>query len=350
MDSISSLLILSAIFTLALAEGSPLYLLLALILLPLSWKLVEREKRFVLGPWSSTLLTLLALLWALLELFFLSGSFLLSLAHFLILVLLIKNFQPKSTTDYFYLYLLSLILMLVAAVISSELFFGLAFLWYMVCGVWALLLLHFRQETGAEQVVSPPPRPSAGGSLRPLFALVPLLVWGFTLLFFVLVPRLGAGIWQGQVARGLAISGFSETVDLNDIASILESPEVVMWVEIPASPPAPFASSLRWRGRVFDRYSRGRWHAVESPVRWFVADVQDRILLSPPGSRGTELRQRFTLSRLETRVLFGAYRVEQIKGLPWAIQDGAGAIATADPHRYGLKYEVVSRLPPEPGD
>ncbi len=357
---VSYTLIFLGILTLSIAEESVIYVLLSFILLPLSLVWVEHKKQFALSKWSANLLGITAIGYALFELFFLSGSFLVSLTHFLILIQLIKLFQSKTSTDYWHLYLISLIQILVASVISTELIFGVLFVCYMIVGTWALILLHWNQEVerkqGRSDKVSHLSLENGTWFTKSFLihtAILTLCMCLFTSLFFLFIPRLGAGFFQREIKRGMAISGFSETVDLNDIGAILENPQVVMWVEVLDPLPQGSAVPFLWRGLAFDQYRDGRWYAVDLPKRWFAADQEGRILLSstiPSAAHESQrLIQRFTLQHLDTQVIFGAYHPQSIdEGLSWVRKDEADAVFAPYPHTGGIKYQITSLLPVNP--
>jgi transglutaminase-like putative cysteine protease len=176
------------------------------------------------------------------------------------------------------------------------------------------------------------------------------------LVFFLLTPRLWIG--SGQQFRdeprpgiSLAVSGFSDNVQLGQFGKILTSPEPVFRVRLADARSGVALDVERYalglgldeplfRGAVLSQYDSrsGIWVSVESgtPVR-----VPRRIL-------GGFVRQEFTLAPIDTDVLFAmhpvrACRIETHRGPAAGYQDPWSArLFAAHSHGSESRYDVYS--------
>jgi hypothetical protein len=90
-----------------------------------------------------------------------------------------------------------------------------------------------------------------------------VIVAALTLPFFFLIPRLGGGGVARGFGEGEAITGFSERVELGQVASIKKSPRVVMRIRLDRRPPR----YLRWRGIALEVYDGRAWSLLTDPDR-----------------------------------------------------------------------------------
>jgi hypothetical protein len=94
------------------------------------------------------------------------------------------------------------------------------------------------------------------------FALLNALLWGGVILLFVLLPRVHfPQMAPGIFGTGKTLSGFSESFDLNGLASIL--PDHSPAFRIDGMVENPRNTSLYWRMLVFDHYHRGRFQRAD---------------------------------------------------------------------------------------
>jgi len=124
------LMVMAGALSLAVAEESLTYTTIILVGVITSYFWVEEKKVFYLSERLKTPLTIIYLLFAFLDMSLFSRSFVMTLAHLLLLIQLTKLLGKKSDGDYFQIYLISLALLIVAAVITVELYF---FFFFIVC-------------------------------------------------------------------------------------------------------------------------------------------------------------------------------------------------------------------------
>ena len=234
------------------------------------------------------------------------GNWLLHALEFALLMTISRLFQRRFAKDYLQLYVLSFLLMLVAAVIHPSLTFALSFLVYTVLAIWGLTMVHLvadieiRTKTGPEHLL-PAARPLSsrlpwrrnrapkgakwadvpespvaaetlawrrrrliGGGFLVASSLMALGVLLCSMVFFFLFPRLGMGFFFAQTRGSQAVVGFSDEVELGQFGKLKSSAQVVMRVRFPDEA-ARLHEPLRIRGISFDRWQGTRWTRLTDP-------------------------------------------------------------------------------------
>ena len=284
-----------------------------------------------------------------------SGDLLTSGIHFLLVLMVIKLFNLHHRRDYVHLYAISLVAILAAASLTSELWYFPVFLAYLLAGVWTLLLFQLTQDNS----ISSTSIPQGHEPSEPYGRLTPKLFWlanglaaatfGLTLVMFFVTPRVSAGFYQKGYGENLRTSGFSNTVDLGSIGPIKRDRSVVMRVELPDRPPHE-VGRFYLRGMAFDRYDGTSWANQLSYRRNLSEDSPETFTLRSSQSHkspahGSALRQHIQLEPLDTPVLFAAPFAESINGRFPAVQsDVTGALYLPFPSSTRIEYSAVSRL------
>ena len=106
---------------------------------------------------------------------------------------------------------------------------------------------------------------------------------------FMAMPRLGR-VLPSNFLRGAALSGFTESVRLGEVARIKLNPQVVMRVRVKSPPQAP-RQWLRWRGLALDHYEDGNWSRFMPPPKHGHGEIADnRRLAGWPAEDRRKLR------------------------------------------------------------
>lgn len=264
-----------------------------------------------------------AFAWTVLE--SLRGRLLTAGALFLCFLLINKLWNRHSSRDYLHVYAISFLMLVAGAVLNNDLTYAACFFAYVVFATWTLTLFHLRREMeenylikhsdgGAERVEVDRilnSRRIVGWPFLGATALVSLAIFLGAALVFLLLPRLGLGLFASSSRPTLTV-GFSDRVDLDRYGLVKDNPQVVMRVELPAGPPQ---EPLYFRGVTFDHYANGRWSRTlrrtarlhERGGLEFIGDERP----SPQRARrliDQALEQRIYLDPLDTGVLFGAAR------------------------------------------
>jgi transglutaminase-like putative cysteine protease len=280
--------------------------------------------------------------------------------HFLLVLLVIKLFNLQLRRDYLHLYAISLVAILAAASLTSDLWYLPIFLTYLLCGVWTLLLFQLTKKP--EEIAA-----SAGAVLQmeepseSSCRVSPHLFWlangitaatvGITLIIFFAIPRVGGGFYQKGYGENIRTSGFSNTVDLGAIGPVKRDPSVVMRVEIPDRA-GHEVGRFYLRGVAFDRYDGRSWANELSHRRAMGESDPGTFILRRSQSPGTSyhghtVRQNILLESLDTPVLFAAPFAETVSGQFGTVQsDLTGALYLPFPSPTRIEYSVVSRSNP----
>lgn len=295
----------------------------------------------------------------------------LALVHMTLFLSAVKLFQDKRDRDWVFLYLIAFFQMLLAAGLTFDSVFvaslGL-FIFFFVSTLAAFEIKISRREVKAvEDEILPSLKKGRAGGRRgnPLAGRVRYLVGAslgqvffvavLTVPFFFMIPRFGGGVGRG-FADTHALTGFSETVQLGQVAKIKESQRVVMRIRL-GSKPTRF---IRWRGVALEHYSGDTW-TIKKDEHRRTAHTQDRSLyglggsqrepfdrdhlLAAPSEPGRLLEQRIALERSGSGALFAAYRPVRLRGpLHRVMQDIHTGAVTTDPIRGRLQYTVWSEI------
>jgi protein-glutamine gamma-glutamyltransferase len=234
----------------------------------------------------------------------------LTFAQFLIYLQIILLFQKKDDRTYWLLIMLSLLQVVVAALFSQGVFFGMLLVVYMLLASWALTLLMLNREgkpspsrslrlftltrksdppllatgsnalskNGKGQAVSRWPlvdqqpgfdgaaagnsRQGVGGELFRRLLGMSVRALGLTMVLFVVVPRFGQVGWRGGFAQPTATVGFNDQVTLGEMGQIIESPSEVMRIRFfkgKSDVPYPTSGEIYVYGGWLWNYNRGQW-------------------------------------------------------------------------------------------
>jgi hypothetical protein len=283
---------------------------------------------------------------------------LLALVHMTLFVSAAKLFQNKRDRDWVFLYLIAFFQMLLAAGLTFNATFvgSLAtFLFFFISTLAAFEIRrarrqvnHLEEETVASLIQPQQIKyrrkgeiPAEKKSRRVRYLLGAsaaqiVIVIVLTLPFFFLIPRFAGGGVSRGVGEGDAVTGFSDRVELGQVALIKKSPRVVMRVRLDHRPPR----YLRWRGVALEAYDGRAWsltpeqgrqlsdtqgillegqvppkeaqfvykHSLPLPSASDQANERSARARTRPGGQSNLIEQRFVLEPLDTTTLFAAQR------------------------------------------
>jgi protein-glutamine gamma-glutamyltransferase len=273
----------------------------------------------------------------------------LALVHMTLFASAAKLFQSKRDRDWVFLYLIAFFQMLLAAGLTfNATFVGslVVFLFFFVSTLAAFEIRRARREVTSldEEAVTPlkqnqrvkyrageaAAQPARGvGRVRYLvgasFVQV-VMVAALTLPFFFLIPRFGGGSAGRGAGDSQAMTGFSSTVQLGEVASIKSSPRVVMRIQLDRQP----TRYLHWRGIALERYDGHSWSLDIKEGRQAILDQDRRSSVEGPDAdvqfnrrygwgnsppdRQNLIEQKIILEPLDTPTLFAAQRPVQLYG------------------------------------
>jgi len=310
----------------------------------------------------------------------------LALVHMTLFVSAAKLFQNKRDRDWVFLYLIAFFQMLLAAGLTFNAIFvaSLAlFLFFFISTLAAFEIRRARREVGTleEETIAPikqpqrikyrmnEPRGQAKKKNRvrylfgASFAQI-VIVAALTLPFFFLIPRFGGGGVAQGFGEGDAVTGFSDRVELGQVAAIKRNPRVVMRIHLDHRPPR----YLRWRGVALETYDGRAWSVASSERRdpfgqemnsgrGPIADsrfIRDHVL-DPKRvdhdveanlrATGSAIEQTIVLEPLSTDTLFAAQRAYRLRGpLGTIFKDRLTGALSAQGIRNRITYQVSSDI------
>jgi protein-glutamine gamma-glutamyltransferase len=312
----------------------------------------------------------------------------LALVHMTLFVSAAKLFARKRDRDWVFLYLIAFFQMLLAAGLTFNATFVASlvmFLFFFISALAAFEIRRARRELSSheEETIAPikPAKrryraneialPASGPQRRARYFVGATLaqvamVAALTLPFFFLIPRFGGG----GVARGFGdtpATGFSDKVELGQVARIKKSQQIVMRAQLNPMP----GRYLRWRGVALERYDGHSWSVpdndpnnrqqMRNQVRISVGEESgndsrfDRVypltdgpLHSPlPAEQARQniIEQKIILEPLDTATLFAAQRPIRIAGpIPAIIKDRYTDALSASRLRGRTSYSVWSDI------
>jgi len=357
----------------AIAAGSVEAWVLSVGALTLHGWLV-RTKRFTPMPrWLAGLVTTVLFLYTALSLYDqIQSRAVFILGQFLIFLQLVKLFEVRGNRDYAQLLVLSVLLVVAAAINSASLVFGLVLIAHILVALYACLLFHLKLETDQAKALlglsedNVPPETLRqdqrylGRSMRRLTVLVSVASITMAVLVFLFFPRgSGANVFSPLQSRGTqSLTGFSDEVSFQNIARITQNTEKVAYARVFHNGQLVAGTMpLLLRGRTYNAYSgnegasRAAWQwSNELPLpnddKSLVAVRQDETqnLLDYDGD--DTWRQQITLDPNGSRALFAIAGVTAVSlGRERAIfyHPSDETLELQDPLSSTLRYEVTSR-------
>ena len=318
------LLVLTGFATLAATgklDGASLIAVSAALLFR-GWLLVRDQNLTIPVRWTSRL-SLIYVLFYLVDFFLLSASFVTATVHLVLFGMVVKLFSVQRARDHLYLAALAFLMVLSAAMLTVDSIFLGAFAAFMLLSVATFVSMEMKRSVAAADATA---HFVAGSSRRmPLslsrasIALMGCILILATGLFFIL-PRVSAGYLRQFAPRNELVSGFSDDVNLGDIGEIKKSNTIVMHVQIENDRGNSF--QLKWRGLSLKAFDGKRWfnppqqyqlHRMVSSgldlTPWFQLPYQRRRAVPP-----RPLRYRVLMEPIGTNVFFFAATPRRLYG------------------------------------
>jgi transglutaminase-like putative cysteine protease len=294
------------------------------------------------------------------------------IGQFLVLLHLIKLWEQRANRDYAQLLVLSLLLMVAAAINTASMAFGLLFVAYLFLSLYCCLLFHLKVETDAARAALALPEEDAASperlrrdqrflsrSMRRLTAFVSAVAVVTAVLVFLFFPR-GSGaniLGPLQFRPAQALTGFSDEVGFQKIAQIQQNDQVMAYVRVWKNQEPVEGGTLLLRGTTLDRYTgaddrgRGRWQWVRARRNYqtyphSVGPGETQVLARDRGA-GDHYRQVIHLNPTGTPTLFGMPGIvsftPQKKNVEVRYNTADAVLQTNATMQQPLDYEVVSR-------
>jgi len=281
--------------------------------------------------------------------------------HFVLFATSLKLLRAKSNRDWLWLYMVSFGIVLMSAGLMAGTQFLLLLIVYLFAALSTLASFEIRrsQQSFAEELQTPassielwrevkeqrqPLSAPGGGHLIGFSAGALFLILLVAIPLFLAVPRISRGFGRSGLLSTEALSGFSDTVRLGEVAQVKLNPQIVMRVRVKFPRDlegAGVRAALRWRGVTLDQYDGQNWiqsGADTTPVK----SIGDSFRVDEKLWPRLYTEQRYFLEPLNIRTIFVAPRAMLVTGLPELSRDGGDGLWT-EPHRFNkLEYVVYS--------
>jgi len=310
--------------------------------------LVSRRPLLLPERWT-TPLTLAYALFYLADYFLISRTFLYATVHLVLFVMLVRLFSARRDRDFYFLAVLSFLMLLAASVLTVDSTFVFAFASFMLVGVITFILMEMRSSSARATVHA---RPLAGANIArqmgfwlsaasPSFVLF-MLVAGAAI-FFVL-PRFSSTYLSTYVSNGGIATGFSDHVQLGQLGAIQQSSSLVMHIQIDGDQHGTY--DLKWRGVTLNLFDGTSWsnpheqHFVRRVGGRFIFPAQPSSPVTP-----TIIHYRVLMEPVASSVFFLAPTALTLEGNYQVVSmDGAGAVFDPDPEHPVNGYEARSNI------
>jgi|GEM_PF-586967 len=312
----------------ATGEPNPVYYPFLFLMLYGYWRLLKGKpqgSRFIIGASSIG-----GLIIFLVDVFIITGDYLLSVAHLSFIFHAIKSFDIKEPYDPFQVYFMALLQLVVASEFTVAMLFGGIIILFIVLFIFVMNMAHYIKEK-----VEPS---------------IPLKTVGFligvsvviSIVFFISLPRLKYGLWGKSHIKGIKNAGFSERMDLSS-GDLKLDPTVVARVEVRPVPEGP----LYWKGNVLDYFDGETWRNTLQDTKRSLRRVDDQFLihdgLSEAKGTGPIVEQDVLLEPLESEIIFSLERpVSVITFLNKVEIDASGTLYIPRKGARRIHYKVKS--------
>lgn len=291
----------------------------------------------------------------------------LTVGQYIILLHLIKLFEQRANRDYAQLLVLSLLLMVAAAISTASLLFGICFIIYLFLSLYCCLLFHLKVET--DQAKEDYGQPEAqinpatlqqdqrylSRSMRRLTGLLASVSVAMAVLVFLFFPRgTGEGMFSPiQLRASQTLTGFNDQVSFQKVAQITRSDDVAARVELYYDDKRVMTGlTLLLRGSVLDVYTgndprAGQWQWRRStPVgENQQAFAGQTLRVASPYHPAHTYRQVVTLQPTGTTKLFampGLFNINPERDVTLRFSPRDGVLETVDPMAQQFQYTVNS--------
>lgn len=319
--------------------------------------LLATRRSFVIPERWTNLLTLGYVAFYLADYFLISGAFLSSTVHLVLFVLVVRLFSARRDRDYYFLAVISFVMVLAAAILTVDSVFLLAFAGFMLMAVGTFILMEMRRASAKATVHSRESGDtwahrhmafSLAGAAPLLMALILL---GAAAIFFVL-PRVSAGYFSAYAPGGELTTGFSERVQLGSIGQIQQSRSVVMHIQIDGDQTGNF--DLKWRGVTLSTFDGRTWSNPRRrvPIRpradgsFALSQAEAAPLPNRTARSVRPIHYRVLMEPVGASVFFLAATPHLLQGNYRLIAiDGGDGVFDLDPERPVSRYEASSLIP-----
>ncbi len=282
----------------------------------------------------------------------LSGSLVVSAARFITLLLTLKLFGLKKNSDYLVVFGLVFFQFLAAASSTVSPLFFLLLTLFILSGIWAMMLFTVKKDW-QDSTHKELPSVEFGWPFFTTVILISFASITVMLLLFFILPRMGQGLLARNTGNLNKTTGFSDRVDLGDIAPFKTDGTVIMRV----TPEGATGGAIYLRGATFDIYDGAAWSKPEKKEKLLKKAGDGRFYLGRKTAGARQLVLDIMLEPLDSDYLVtasGAYAVSGSFTNLWYEPTSGVVRLPAQPfsaieYRVRVDRNLVKTPPPGPG-
>lgn len=244
------------------------------------------------------------------------------LAQMILVLTTVKLLQKKADRDWLFLYLMAFFEVLLAAGLSISSLYLASLILYLLVTICAVVTFEIRKTSGIVKksnykVIENNEKtfvhiPVAKLSTTAISLLILIIVFGAPL-FFAL-PRIGSAGLGNSPLKHSNMTGFSDSVNLGEIGSLLQNDEIVLRARIDKTDEKNLGA-LHWRGVALDKFDNKRWSKSLTGFKdSFVKLERGFFLIDYPQANAATTIQTIYLEPIDTPVLFALSRPLAIEG------------------------------------
>jgi transglutaminase-like putative cysteine protease len=274
------------------------------------------------------------------------------LAKMILVLTAIKLLQRKAERDWLFLYLMAFFEVLLAAGLSISPLYLASLILYLLVTICAIVTFEIRKTSAS---INRNSSYQSAENKEKTFAKIPyarlpliavtllvLIVTFATPLFFAL-PRVG-GAGLGSNSKGLSsVTGFSDSVNLGEVGSLLQNDQIVMRARIDQTD-GKNLGTLHWRGVALDTFDNKSWSKSSALSRSSLEKIDGNSYKVNNTLNPNNLTiQTIYLEPIDTPVLFALARPILVQGnFQSLLKDPEGALNFSRKDFDRLSYKVYS--------
>ncbi|MER3446803.1 MAG: hypothetical protein C4291_08150 [Candidatus Dadabacteria bacterium] len=304
----------------------------------------ERFNRdYYLGQRVITALSIILVIYVLTSVVLIGAGVFDEILIFLIYTQVLKLLGRKGMRDIIQIYILSFFQFLAGTILTVDFSYGLAFVIYVALALWAIIAFNMKKES-IEASADDDPR-----VVTPLFLGITggasFVIFIFTALIFISVPRLGSGFLSSDFIKPEALStGFSDEVKLGQVGQIKLDSSPVMRIRILNRDPQNIPQPIYWRGIALDEFDGTVWRANNFDRKVYVKN-REGIIKVKEEPKNKSVYQEVITEPIDTYVLFAGGVPVGFQAAGWEkIESVNDSYVIPNRVSYRLKYTVFSDL------
>ncbi len=301
------------------------------------------KKRYYLSQRVITALAIILLIYVFMSVILLGVGIFDAILTFLIFTQVLKLLGSKGMRDIIQIFILSFFQFLTGTILTVDFSYGVAFVVYVALALWAIIAFSMKKESVEASSDDDPE------IVTPLFLVITggasFVIFLFTALIFISVPRLGSGFLTTDFIKPEALStGFSDEVKLGQVGQIKLDSSPVMRIRILNRDPKTLNQPIYWRGIALDEFDGNVWRTDGFDRKVYVKN-REGIIKVKEEAKNKAVYQEVVTEPIDTYVLFAGSVPLGFQAVEWdRIESVNDSYILPNKVSYRLKYMAYSDL------